>query len=59
MTALALVDHEGRVLVDHKPTTSSGELPVERPQSEPMHVVAAREAEKASTQKTTNKQSKF
>jgi hypothetical protein len=49
MTALALVDHEGRVLEDFNPTTPSGELSVDQPPIESLDVVAAREAEKQST----------
>ncbi len=50
MSKLALVDHEGRVLVDTKPTTPSPEV-----EDEPIWVTAAREAERQSTKKDTNK----
>lgn len=49
MTALALVDHEGRVLEDFKPTSPSGELSVDQPPIESLDVVAQREADKQST----------
>jgi len=49
MTALALVDHEGRVLEDFNPTTPSGELLVDQPPIESLDVVAAREAARQST----------
>ena len=44
MSKLALVDHEGRLMVDYKPTTPSPEV-----EEEPIHVRAARSAAKQST----------
>lgn len=49
MSPLALVDNEGRVLVDYKPTTPSPEVEVS--EDIPLHVIAAREAAKQSTKK--------
>ena len=46
---LVLVSPEGRILNDEKPTTPANE--VEQHQEEPLHVIAAREAEKQSTKK--------
>ena len=57
MTALALVDHEGRPLGEYKRPTPTEELPGDLPANEPFHVKAAREAAKQSTPKATKKQS--
>lgn len=53
MSRLALVDHEGRVLVDSKPTTPSQVETVE----EPLCTIAARQHAKDSTQIDTNNNS--
>ena len=50
MSALALVDHEGRVLTTDKPTTPSNKVE-EHKEDLPLHVIAAREAERQSTKK--------
>ena len=50
MSALALVDHEGRVLTTDKPTTPSNVVE-EHKEDLPLHVIAAREAERQSTKK--------
>jgi hypothetical protein len=51
MSRLALVDHEGRVLdLDKKATTPTPEV-----EDDPIWVIAAREAERQSTKKGTNK----
>jgi hypothetical protein len=49
MPPLVLIDHEGRVLVDHKPTTPSDDVV---PNAEPtLFEMARRAAEDASTHK--------
>jgi len=44
--SFALVDNEGRVLVETKPTSPSPEVT-----EEPLHLIASREAAKQSTKK--------
>jgi hypothetical protein len=46
MTTLALVDHEGRPMVDYKPTNPSPEV-----EETPLFVIAARAAAQQSTKK--------
>jgi hypothetical protein len=53
MSKLALVDHEGRLLVDCKPATPTPEVCVEETSLEDLHVIAAREAAKQSTKVCT------
>lgn len=53
MSKLALVDHEGKLLVENTPQSQSPE--VETLVEEPLWKVAAREAAKQSTKKDTNK----
>jgi len=52
MSALALVDHEGRPFTIDTPTPTPPEVEVSE---EPLHIIAARQHAKDSTKRNTNK----